>query len=259
MKSILKKKTFQLFLARAVVEYSKIINEPHYQLPKPIKSTKIIHNYSDTEIQNTFGLMNQNQLLQLFNALQFQEIVRYGKRHIINGETLFLFCLRKLKYPITYAQLIIEFGGEQTQWSKCFNWFIKHLESKFSNLIIGSLEYWRNDLQYFAHCIKTKIINTFHLDYLRNYELNAFGFIDNTIFRTCRPSKIHSEEDNIDIRAYLIQRAFYNGWKHYHGIKIQLVSLPNGIIADMSDVFSARHSDSYTLIESNLDKRLHEM
>ena len=55
----------------------------------------------------------------------------------------------------------------------------------------------------------------------------VFGFIDNTIFSTCRPGggprrDGHRNDPNL-------KRAFYNGWKKNRGCKIQKVDLPNGI------------------------------
>jgi hypothetical protein len=55
---------------------------------------------------------------------------------------------------------------------------------------------------------------------------------------------------------YLMQRAFYSGWKRLHGLKHQSVVLPNGMTGDLWGPCSVRHNDLYTLRESGLNARV---
>eukprot|EP01034_Spumella_vulgaris_P036387 gene36387-44884_t len=57
----------------------------------------------------------------------------------------------------------------------------------------------------------------------------------------------------------LLQEAFYNGWKKFHGIKYQSLELPNGMCADLYGPKSFRASDLELLVESDLNARLAEV
>lgn len=56
--------------------------------------------------------------------------------------------------------------------------------------------------------------------YAKGAALNCFGFIDGTVRPIARPGEN--------------QRVVYNGHKRVHALKFQLLSLPNGIIGNMS-------------------------
>jgi len=88
----------------------------------------------------------------------------------------------------------------------------------------------------------------------------VIGFVDNTIFATMRPGGGPSESGTNAPRCdNAIQEAFYTGWKHLHGIKIQTVTTPDGLIADVYGPVSVRHNDLFTLAESELNARLMAM
>ena len=70
---------------------------------------------------------------------------------------------------------------------------------------------------------------------------NCVGFIDGTCRQICRPS-VH-------------QRSFYNGHKHYHCLKYQSITVPCGIIIDLSGPHIGIRHDLRMLNESNLLQR----
>ena len=55
-------------------------------------------------------------------------------------------------------------------------------------------------------------------------EFNIVGFIDCTVIATSRPGG-GPVSDGVGSRRNPgnIQRAFFNGWKHHHGVKLQTV------------------------------------
>ena len=53
-----------------------------------------------------------------------------------------------------------------------------------------------------------------------------------------------------------IQKAYYNGWKKFHGLKWQTVDLPNGLIFNAFGPVSCRHNDLYTLEHSNINEKI---
>ena len=78
---------------------------------------------------------------------------------------------------------------------------------------------------------------------------HIFGFLDDTGFRTTAPG--------INARRRIgfyddVQRAFYSGYFGHHGLKIQAVTLPNGIFGSVY-IVALRVSDSGLLDMSGLD------
>ena len=88
--------------------------------------------------------------------------------------------------------------------------------------------------------------------------MDLIGFIDNSIDRTAVPCsgprgdylgaarKVEYDE---------MQRAFYTGYKKYHGIKYETILLPNGISTLFGPV-SVRHSDQGVLLMSAVNNFL---
>jgi hypothetical protein len=68
--------------------------------------------------------------------------------------------------------------------------------------------------------------------------LGCFGFLDATLRPTCRPK--------------FGQRSIFSGHKRLHGLKFEMVSLPNGMIAWLSGPFDGRRHDSFILTVSGL-------
>ena len=69
-----------------------------------------------------------------------------------------------------------------------------------------------------------------------------FGFVDGTVRGIARP------KNN--------QRQVYSGHKRVHALKLQNVTLPNGMIANLSGPYEGRRHDSFTLAESGLLNQL---
>ena len=73
---------------------------------------------------------------------------------------------------------------------------------------------------------------------------SCFDFADSTIRRISRPKNI--------------QRQVYNGHKRVHALKFQNVTLPNGMIANLSGPYEGRRHDSFMLAESSLLNQLQQ-
>lgn len=238
-------------------QYESIAYEPQFILPAIKKPHKMIDHYQDSEIDILFGLQNKSQLFTLYQSIGMEEIITFDNKSKMHSETVFLFSLRKLRTTMNYSSLINEFGGEESVWSRAFNYFINHVCAKYEHLIINSIHLWTNYFEIASNKIKQTLINNYHCDFMKNIPFYCFGFIDNTGINTCAPGtgptrrgKKAPRKDN------LTQQVFYNGWKHEHGVKFQLVLLPNGIIAEISQIFSIRHNDLYVLFESKINERL---
>jgi hypothetical protein len=80
-------------------------------------------------------------------------------------------------------------------------------------------------------------------------------FIDCTIIPS---SRIGDGPMNPGI-LYIVQEAFYNGWKKCHWIKKQSIGLENGKAFQVSKGYSCRRHDLHILDESDIDARLVEV
>jgi hypothetical protein len=80
-----------------------------------------------------------------------------------------------------------EFGGEVTVWSRSFTWFLRHIFDNFKHLVIGGMEHFVDLFPTFAASIRRKIVSKGAGHMANNPLFRVIGFIDNTIFATCRP------------------------------------------------------------------------
>ena len=83
------------------------------------------------------------------------------------------------------------------------------------------------------------------------------GFIDNTVYNTCRPGGGPTQDGPASPCYHPpIQRSYYNGWKSTHGIKWQTVGLPNGMMFHAWGPVSCRHNDCRTLDASDIKRQM---
>lgn len=242
-------------------EYQAMVYEPEYVLPRPLRlKHRTIESFMACDIPHSFRFRSTDQLQLLKRLLQIPEVVSLDNNVALNGEEVFLFGLRRMAYPSRYFDLLSEFGGEITVWSRAFHWFINYIYDNFHTLIESSMERFVSKFPQYSVAIRNKVVEK-GCDHLA--EIVGFrvaGFIDNTIFSTCRPGG-GPVCDGVGAPRHdnSIQEAFYTGWKHIHGVKIQTVTLPDGIIADVFGPVSLRHNDLFTLAESDMNDRLDEM
>jgi hypothetical protein len=147
-----------------------------------------------------------------------------------------------------YAEQVPIFGKENTQWSRGFKWFNNYVNEKHGHLLTNNLAYWFQYIPEYAQSIQLKM-EEFRLFITPPATNCVFGFIDNTLRRTCRPGGDARFDPEI-------QEAFYCGWKKCHSLKWQTVDLPNGMTADMSGPLSGRRSDLKSLADSNINQRI---
>lgn len=241
--------------------YIEVAYEPDYTLERPLPRKGLtVAGLVDSDIPHSFRFRDKEQLLTLMRVLQIPETVLLSNGSVLTGEEVFLFALRRMSYPSRYHDLLIEFGGEISVWSRAFNWFIEYIYTRYSNRVLNALE---RHIRFFPACaaaIRNKVIEKGCVHLTGNAGFRICGFIDNTLFSTCRPGGGPVRAGpNSPRHDSTIQEAFYTGWKHTHGVKIQTVTLPNGLIADVYGPVSIRHNDLYTLANSDLNERLMAM
>jgi hypothetical protein len=135
------------------------------------------------------------------------------------------------------------FGRDYSQFSRAFKYFVTHMLHHCTHLLYGNLQYWKRLLPYFAECVRVKLEEKTGLQFNEG-EFFFSSFYDDTDIVSTRsaggPTSCHQ---NAPRRNPLIQRAFYNGYKHNHGIKYETVEAPNGMRMNMFGPISHRHND----------------
>lgn len=239
-------------------EYKSLVYEPDYHLePPPALRRRTIDSYSESDVPHSFRFRSTDQLSILLRLLQFPPTVVLLNGSVLSGEEVFLFGLRRLSYPSRYHDLIDEFGGEFSVWSRAFHYFVNHIYNKFKHLVLNGLQHFVSEFPAFSEVLRSQLIGKGCTHLVNERQFRIIGFIDNTIFATSRPGG-GPVSDGVDVPRHdsNIQEAFYTGWKHLHGVKIQTITLPNGLLADVFGPVSVRHNDLYTLSESNINERL---
>ena len=213
---------------------------------------------------------SKSQLEILFRHLRIPERLRdVTSRRVFSGEEAFLHYMVYNRLGITKLQLsLYYFGGDPRRFSYSIRVFGKFLFHTFYHKISGdSMRMWVNRITDFRRAIWNSVVNTIVVDSesrlngneLRGFRLEVpfdsfrvFGFLDDTSIRTTAPG-IEARRRN-GFRDD-IQRAFYSGYFSHHGVKVQAVSLPNGMIGSVY-IGCLRVSDSGLLNMSRLNAYL---
>ena len=193
-------------------------------------------------------------------------------RRVFTGEEAFLHYIAYDRLGITKLQLsTFYFGGDPRRLTYSIRVFGRYLYTTFYHKIAGdSMRMWIRRIHEFRYAIWNRVMDTEILELTRNYnqsDLNAlrlevpfesfrvFGFIDDTSQYTTAPGiearRRYGCIDNI-------QRAFYSGYFSAHGLKAQVLSLPNGMVGSVF-VGSLRVSDAGMLNMSALDTYLRSL
>lgn len=219
-------------------------------LPQQIRFNRTILYYESLQYRcESMFRFRGVDLRQVYELLEIPPVVTLPNGSKLGGEEVFLFSLNRLVFPSRVTDRSIEeFGRENTVWSRAFTWFIHHVYERHVHLLNNNLQWW---VQHFDSCARAigDLLTKHGIIFPVGERNTIFGFIDDTLRRTCRPG---AEDNNV-------QRSFYNGWKKLHALKYQSVDLPNGMICDMTKAFSGRRSDLRTLAQSNINGRLRDV
>jgi len=229
----------KMLMAHLYKEYWDIIGAPdsiNMNLPRIISLHRSIDSFIDEDIPNNFRFSSKEQLRRLIVCFQMPDEFRSKYRHVFRCEELLLVVLFYLHFPHSSTDLTFKsiFGWDSWKVNlgvKLFmGWFIKN----WSYLIYDNMAFWVDSFPMFAEKIRYKLelLNCFFPQ--TNGcpgTFNVTGFIDNTVYATCRPGG-GPTKDGPDSPRYhpLFQRSYYNGWKSTHGIKWQTIGLPNGMM-----------------------------
>lgn len=210
------------------------------------------------------------QLQKMLLHLRFPEFMFPPTRRCrYTGEEVlltFLYWLRKGSTFIDMAALV--FGGDARDFSHMMRLAVNHLYSTFYHKISGrSLSMWIDYLNDFRLAIFNRLTNNprwwemvvhpemHELMDITFESFRIFGFMDDVDMATCRPGDF---ADRFEHFFHDIQRAFYSGYFKDHGLKAQVVYLPNGMIGSVF-VTSMAHNDVGIMNMSGIDDYLQEL
>lgn len=164
-------------------------------------------------------------------------------------------------------------GGNPRRYSEMICLIVHHLYYKFYHKISGrSLSIYLPDkVTIFRRAIWNKLCNgacmveRLHNNLLWSREyifhdipfetFRYFGFIDDTSLKTSRPDDEPTRFYNF---IHDIQRAFFSNYARGHGLKVQIVIFPNGMIGSVF-IASLRHNDHGMMNMSGISSYLNQL
>jgi hypothetical protein len=210
---------------------------------KLVRKNHRFESFEEWQLPNFFRFKSAHDLHRLKACLNIEDDIVVGNGYHVNGEEYLLLGLYRMSYPRRLSDVEEFFGIEYTLCSRIFRHFLEFMCQNWGRLLEDNLEYWKPFFASCANSVHQKLEVDYHIEVPG---CNVFAFIDNTLYTCCRPGG----ED------YLLQEAFYTGWKKIHGLKFQTIDLPNGMTAHSFGPMSVRHNDSHSLIASDINAKL---
>ena len=178
----------------------------------------------------------KNDLYTLLDIFNIPERVTTIQGTVCQDIEALCILLKRLAFPAWYSDMTPMFGRNMTEICLIYNKMLDHIYEQQAH----RLNDWNqpilapDQLQVYADTIHEKGAPL----------QSCFGFVDGTARRIARPK--HN------------QRQVYNGHKRVHALKFQNVTLPNGMIANLSGPYEGRRHDSFMLAGSRLLPQLQQ-
>lgn len=249
--------TLKLAIVYLLTKYQKLCfaSVPNVRHRKKCRISKTFQAFSDDDCWKKFRTRKED-LPKLLKAFQMNDIpvfVADNGMTFTNQEVLMI-GLNRFVTPGQLENIMkAEFNLDYTSLSRAVKLFVSHLLDNCSTLLTDNLDFWSEQLPYFAEKIEATLAFESNLHFAPG-SFRVAGFHDCTVIASCRPGG----GPTVDGERYdnFIQMAYYNGWKKHHGIKYQTLEFPNGLAGDMFGPRSFRRSDVELLNDSELNARL---
>ena len=211
-------------------EYLFFVNKPKKQnpvFPYWEYNAFALNNWSDDECWTDFRFRKAD-LPRLKDCLLGDERVITENRLNVDGMEALCLTLRRLAFPCRFSDLVPLFGRSVPDLCYIFNKTLDMLYDRFGRLLTSFDQEWLSkvNLKKYSDCIFAKGAP---LD-------NCLGFIDGTLRGVARPG--------VD------QKVMYSGHKRHHGYKMQSVTAPNGLIANLFGPIEGSRHDCHLLRQS---------
>ena len=149
---------------------------------------------------------------RLSQALRIPDVIICHQGTICEGTEGLCMLLKRLCYPCRYSDMVHLFARPVPVLCMITNQVLDYIYQAHSHRILqwNHQQLSQANLERFAEVVHRKgaPLN------------NCFAFVDGTVHPICRPGTVN-------------QRLLYNGHKRVHGIKLQSVVTPDGMIANM--------------------------
>jgi len=209
-------------------EYGVKRRDFHDLPPNPPVTNRHIDDWNDADIK-AWSRFEKSELHVLYE--HFMDDIN-GDHVIVNNhkvkcEFALLIGLIYLAGGSNYTELHKCFGGDTTLYSHAINWFFDHLYSKYYHKICGdSFKMYTGQTHVYRDDIhKTAFAHLCDFDVFR-----IFGFIDCKGYKSVRPGGSGVGNDNNERQMlFELQRAFYSRYGKSHGLRLQAITLPDGM------------------------------
>lgn len=209
--------------------------------------------------------ITKHQLRLLYRHWRIPDHFRSRFRHVFTGEECFLVYLFHLFRGTPFTEMARhKFGGNPRYFTYMFNAMNDHLYVTFYHKISGvSLREWLpDDVHHFRQLVYRTVMDggiertsfdnneiTFLTPRIPFDAFRIFALLDDSSIPTARPS------DPDYYPGVDFQHSFYSGYFREHGLKCQLVYLPNGLIGSVF-ITELRQNDQGTQNMSGLNNHL---
>ena len=211
--------------------------------PNPPKMNRTIDEFGDDTDEEGDLLMqltnfNKPMMKQLYELFfeeeEFESGFVYIKGHKISLEFSLLIGMMYMKGGEKFIVLQSFFGGETTVFSHAIGFLYNHLYSKYFHKICGqSYKMYTQDTHLFREAIYRSCFES-RLDNYPFEDHRIFAFVDAKSHESCRPGG-SGQADTRDERDVLnaLQQAFYTHYGKLHGLRVQSITLPNGMFGNI--------------------------
>lgn len=177
----------------------------------------------------------------------------------VDGMEMLLIGLYRLAKSSTFVEMESVFGKSSGYLCRVFNGFIEYLYENFMGLINNNIKKY---IELFEESYK-KIYSMAYAandNHLHPFNWNSFRvccFLDCKNIQIDRPGggEVYLNGIKIGRLDNDVQRAFFTGWKKFHGIKYQTVELPCGLTCDVFGPETSRNNDNSLYNNSNINER----
>ena len=73
-------------------------------------------------------------------------------------EEALLILLQRLAFPTRFADMVSIYNRDINSLSKIFNWMNNYIRTRFGHLIKNNWDFWKDDFEEFAECIRKKVV-----------------------------------------------------------------------------------------------------
>jgi hypothetical protein len=250
----------KIFLQKKPLNFviRKLINLTLCEIEKPIRNVgnhKSFDSFTEFQIDNMFRCRREHLPLLLQGFRLTDRFYRADNGSLFSNEEILMIGLARYSTSGAITRTMTLFEKDFTQISRAFTIFNKHLLQNCVHLITDNWHTWQPKLPDFAEAYGNKMVELSGLNEFSQTSISCL--FDCTVIQISRPCATPLEGAGPDAGPNnYIQMAFYNGWKHHHGIKYLSVEAPNGLCMYLYGPRSFKDSDLRLLRESDLNNTL---